>query len=75
MVEGARVSAVTRAAAGDPLTVRVFNPSPDPSVVRVAYDDAPARGHVVDLLGEVLAPFEGQVALRPWEIVTLRVTA
>ena len=27
-VEGARVSAVTRAAAGDPLTVRVFNPSP-----------------------------------------------
>ncbi len=75
MVEGARVSAVTRVAAGDPLTVRVFNPSPDPSVVRVAYDDDPARGHVVDLLGEVVAPFEGQVALRPWEIVTLRVTA
>ena len=74
-VEGARVSAVTRAAAGDPLTVRVFNPSPDASVVRVACDDDPARGDVVDLLGEVVAPFEGEVALRPWEIVTLRVTA
>jgi hypothetical protein len=66
---------VTRAAAGGPLTVRVFNSSADASVTRVACGDDPARGHVVDLLGEVVGPFDGEVALRPWEIVTLRLTA
>ena len=74
-VDGARVSAVTRAAAGGALTVRVFNASPEPSVARLAYGGDPARGHVVDLLGESVAPFDGQLALGAWEIVTLRLTA
>ena len=67
-------SAVTRAAAGRALTVRLFNASPEPSVARLAYGGEPAHGEVVDLLGEPVAPFDGQRALGAWEIATLRLT-
>jgi mannosylglycerate hydrolase len=73
-IEGARVSAVTRARAAAPLTVRVFNASPEPSVARVAIDGEPARGEVVDLLDDVVDAFDGQLALGAWEIATVRVT-
>ncbi len=74
-VEGARVSAVTRGSAANALTVRVFNASPEPSTARVSCGGDPARGHVVDLLGEVVAPFDGQLTLGAWEILTLTLTA
>jgi mannosylglycerate hydrolase len=69
-VREAEVSAVLREPGG--LTVRVFNPSPEPSTAEVERDGAPATGWVVDLLGRPRDPFEGTVALRPWEIATLR---
>jgi 2-O-(6-phospho-alpha-D-mannosyl)-D-glycerate hydrolase len=69
-VDGARVSAVSRAPAG--LLVRVFNPSPDPSSVVVERDGTPATGWTVDLVGRPLERVEGDVELRPWEIATLR---
>jgi mannosylglycerate hydrolase len=72
-VDGARVSAVSRAPAG--LLVRVFNPSPDPSSVVVERDGTPATGWTVDLVGRPLERFEGGVELRPWEITTLRLSA
>jgi hypothetical protein len=53
----------------------VFNASPQPSVARIAQGDEPARGHVVDLLGNVGAPFAGQLAMGAWKIVTVQLTA
>jgi len=53
---------------GEALEVRVFNPSPSSTVVRV---DGRA-GWLVDLLGRPLEPFEGEFALRPWGIATAR---
>jgi alpha-mannosidase len=73
-VEGARVSAVTRAAAGKGLTVRVFNASPEASVARLFLDDQPARGDVLDLLGVAHTAYPGELTLRPWEIATLSIT-
>ncbi|MFI5046718.1 MAG: glycoside hydrolase family 38 C-terminal domain-containing protein [Acidimicrobiia bacterium] len=70
-VEGARVSALTRDAAGA-LVVRLVNLSPDPATARAARDGRTADGEVIDLVGRVLAPFRGSIELRPWEIVTLR---
>jgi mannosylglycerate hydrolase len=69
-VRGAPVSAVRREPGG--LTVRVFNPAPDPVTVEVDLDGGPATGWIVDLRGRPQAPFEGQVALRPNQIATLR---
>jgi mannosylglycerate hydrolase len=69
-VEGARVSAVLREPGG--LLARVFNPSPDRSTAAVEQDGTPATGWTVDLVGRPVAPFEGAVELRPWEIATLR---
>ena len=74
-VDGARVSAVTRAAAGAPLTVRVFNASSEPSVARVAVDGEPASGDIVNLLGEIVGSFDDRHPLGAWEIATFRVTA
>jgi len=71
-VSGAEVSAVVRAHAGAALTVRLYNPSPDPTVAHVATTGDPAHGAVVDLVGGFVAGFDGSVVLRPWEIVTLR---
>jgi alpha-mannosidase len=72
-VEGAEVAAVLRERGG--LVVRVFRAEPEAGTAAVTLDGAPARGHVVDLRGSPLAPFEGEVALRPWQIATLRLAA
>jgi alpha-mannosidase len=70
-VDGAEVSAVTRE--DGRLTVRVYNASPNATVARVAHDRGPARGDVVDLRGREMRAFDGMLALRPWEIATLRI--
>jgi alpha-mannosidase len=71
-VDGAQVSAVLRDPDDGALVVRVFNPSPEPATARVLVDGAPARGQVVDLVGDAHAGFTGTLELRPWEIATLR---
>ncbi len=72
-ITGARVSAVQRDHAGAPLTVRVVNDTPDDATLRVG--ESVGSGEVVDLTGRALAPFSGELAMRPWEIVTLRLTS
>ncbi len=69
-VDRAQVSAVLREPGG--LVVRVFNPSPDPTTAAIERDAAPATGWTVDLVGRPRTRFEGTLALRPWEIATLR---
>ena len=69
-IVGARVSAVQRERADAPLTVRVVNDAPDEATLRVA-----GSGDVVDLTGRAVAPFSGDLTMRPWEIVTLRLTS
>jgi len=71
-VEGAEVSAVHRVPGG--LVVRVFRTAADAGLVAVEHEGVPARGHVVDLRGRPLAPFEGSVELRPFQIATLHLT-
>ncbi|HEY7105444.1 MAG TPA: glycoside hydrolase family 38 C-terminal domain-containing protein [Acidimicrobiia bacterium] len=66
-VDGARVTAVQRDGGGA-LVVRAVNDSPESTTLRV-----PLRGDVVDLTGRVVTPFPGELVLRPWEMVTLRV--
>jgi len=68
-VDGAEVSAVLRDEHG--LVVRVFRTAAEPGPVTVEHEGAPARGWVIDLRGNRLAPFDGSVDLRPWEICTL----
>jgi mannosylglycerate hydrolase len=72
-VAGGEVSAVRRATGGA-LEVRVFNPTGEPTTVRVHVGDRPAAGHVVDLRGGYVTSFEGEMALRPWKIVTLHLS-
>jgi alpha-mannosidase len=69
-VDGAEVSAVVRSPGG--LVVRLFRTEPNPGPVEIEHDGAPARGWIIDLQGRPVAPFEGHVALRPWEICTLQ---
>jgi hypothetical protein len=69
-VEGAEVSAVLRE--DGRLVVRVFNASADPSTLRIAVGDDTAAGEVIDLRGCTVEPFPGSLALRPWQIVTVR---
>jgi alpha-mannosidase len=71
-VDGAEVSAVTRDAGG--LTLRVFRTAPDAGEVTVTQGGLAARGWVIDLRGAPLASFEGSVPIRPWEILTLRLS-
>jgi hypothetical protein len=66
-VDGAEVSALRRAPGG--LELRVFNPSPRPTTVRLPG----RRGWLVDLRGRPLEPFEGGFELGPWRIATARV--
>jgi hypothetical protein len=72
-VRGARVSACHRDAGG--LVVRLSNPGPDDTTAVVALPggdgNAPARGAVVDLRGRPERPFDGAVALGPYEFVTV----
>ncbi len=72
VVDGASVSAVLRDGELGALTLRVYNPWPEPTTVRIRTGSGPAHGHVVDLAGSVLSAFEESVRLRPWEMVTLR---
>jgi mannosylglycerate hydrolase len=65
-VEGAEVSAVLRE--GGSLLVRVHNPWPEATEVRI---DG-RSGWLVDLRGRPLAPFDGGFALGPWQIATAR---
>jgi mannosylglycerate hydrolase len=71
-VDGAEVSAVLRAPGG--LIVRVFRTDPEPGTVSIEHKGAPARGWIVDLRGRPVAPFEGELELRPWQICTLQLT-
>lgn len=64
-IDGARVSAVRRVAAG--LEVRVFNPRPEPAEVGTGE----RSGWVVDLRGRPLHPVDGRFTLRPFGIATL----
>ncbi len=70
-VEGAEVSAVTRAVDGA-LVVRVYNPSPAPAEVRIGDDSGARTGTSIDLRGRPGPEFTGTRSLRPWEIVSLR---
>jgi alpha-mannosidase len=65
-VMGAEVSAVLRREAGGPLVVRVFNPTPEATQVRIEG----RRGWLVDLRGRPVEPFEGSFPLEPWRIAT-----
>lgn len=65
-VEGAEVSALRRAPGG--LELRVFNPSAEPTTVRVEG----RRGWLVDLRGRPLEPIEGSFDLGPGRIATAR---
>jgi alpha-mannosidase len=72
-VGGAQVSAVLREPGG--LAVRVFNASADAATAVIEHDESPATGWTVDLAGRPQSRFEGSLALRPWEIATLRLDA
>ena len=65
-VEGAEVSALRRERGA--LTVRVFNPSPAVSTMRIEG----RRGWVEDLRGRPRAAFSGTMDLGPWQIATVR---
>ena len=70
-LSGAEVSAVLRD--DGQLLVRVHNPTPEPATARLATPSGgPVTGAVVDLTGAESGRFSGEVALRPAEIVTLR---
>ncbi|MBW3614476.1 MAG: alpha-mannosidase [Actinobacteria bacterium] len=65
-IDGAQVSALRQTSGG--LEVRVFNPTPARTTVRVAG----RRGWLVDLRGRPLEPFEETFPLGPWRIATAR---
>ena len=70
-VEGAEVSALRRVAGGEgAVELRLFNPTPDPTVVRLAG----RSGWLVDLRGRPLAAFDGPFDLGPWAIATAHLT-
>jgi alpha-mannosidase len=71
-VDGAEVSAVLRERGQ--LVVRVFRTATEPGPVTIEHEGTPARGWVVDLRGNRIAPFDGAVDLRPWEICTLHLS-
>jgi alpha-mannosidase len=70
-VDGAEVSAVQRVPGG--LVVRVFRTASDAGPVTIEHEGVPARGYVVDLRGQPLISFEGEVGLRSFEIATLQI--
>jgi hypothetical protein len=67
-VTGAEVSAVLRDAGQ--LVVRVFNPSPEPTTVRIEGE----QGWLTDLRGRPVEPFEQSFELGPWRIATAQLT-
>ncbi len=64
-VSGLPVSSVRRRAGR--LEVRAFNPKPYPGTLRIAG----RRGHVVDLRGNKVEPFDGGLTVRAYGIVTV----
>lgn len=72
-VDGAEVSALLRDGTGA-LVVRVLNRTPRDTIVRVRQDGKPVTGQVVDLTDAVIGRFDGHAPLRPWELLTLRLT-
>ncbi len=72
-IDGAEVSAVARDAGG--LVVRLFRTATGTGDATVTQAGLPARGWVIDLRGAPIASFEGSVTLRPWEIVSLRLSS
>jgi alpha-mannosidase len=70
-IRGAEVSALLRDETGA-LMIRVVNRTPTPTTLTIARDGTPLGGQVVDLRGTELARVAGAVALRPWELLTLR---
>jgi hypothetical protein len=62
------VSAVRRV--GGQLEVRLFNPSPQDTTVRLAG----RHGTLVDLRGNVLSSFMEAFALGPWRIATVQLS-
>ena len=71
-VEGAEVSALLREDGA--LVMRVYNPRPDATTLRVSRDGEPVTGDVIDLRGRPTGPFTGALELRSAEIATLRLT-
>jgi mannosylglycerate hydrolase len=65
-VEGAEVSALCRR--GGSVELRVFNPSPEPTVARLPQHG----GWIVDLQGRRVRRWEQEFTLGPWEIATAR---
>jgi mannosylglycerate hydrolase len=72
-VRGADVSALLRDDTGA-LVLRVVNRTPRDAALEVRRDGAPVTGRVVDLAGSALGEFDGRAALRPWELLTVRLT-
>jgi mannosylglycerate hydrolase len=72
-IDGAEVSAVARDAGG--LVVRLFRTAPGTGEATVTQAGLPARGWIIDLRGAPLAAFDGSVTMRPWEIVSLRLSS
>jgi mannosylglycerate hydrolase len=70
-VDGAEVSAVQRGPEG--LVVRIFRTAAAGGNVSIEHRGAPAKGWIVDLVGRPVEPFEGSVAMTPWQIVTIRI--
>ena len=68
-VEGAVTSAVHRTPTGE-REIRCFDQGSG-GTVRITDGGAPVLGHVVDLNGDEIGPFEGSKQLRPHEIVTI----
>ena len=65
-ITGAEVSAIRRVGTQATLEVRVFNPTPAETEVRIEG----RRGWLVDLRGRPVEPFDGRFRLRPWAIAT-----
>jgi mannosylglycerate hydrolase len=73
-ITGGQVSSLRRIEPGGAIEIRAFNPSSRPSLLVTARPDGrPLSGRVVDLRGESLSHFPGEVELAPWKIVTVRV--
>jgi alpha-mannosidase len=71
-VEGAEVSALLRTPGG--LVLRVFRTDAGEGPVTVERNGAPARGHIVDLRGNPVSSFEGEVTLHEWQLATLHLS-
>jgi alpha-mannosidase len=70
-VTGAEVSSLRRTEGGA-IEVRVYNPRPTDTTLTMQRAGNPARGEIVNLRGRVLGSFDGTVALRGGEIMTIR---